>query len=96
MLIHTIEIVDIPEDLLRRLDKKVRERGGDRSSYIREVLEKDLREEAPSATTSFDEIAAPIRQDFQASGMTEEELDTLIEEAREEVWQEQRRRSGLQ
>jgi len=37
---------------------------------------------------TFDEIVAPLRQDFEASGMTEAEFDALIEEMREEVWQE--------
>lgn len=95
MSLHTIEVAGIPDDLLRRLDQKVQERGGDRSGYIREMLEKDLREDAPRSGTAFDEIAAPLRQDFQASGMTEEELDALIEAAREDIWQERHRRSGL-
>ncbi|HEV3386723.1 MAG TPA: hypothetical protein VG097_18045 [Gemmata sp.] len=37
---------------------------------------------------TLDEILAPFRQSFAESGMTEEELDVLIEEARKEVWEE--------
>lgn len=43
--------------------------------------------ERPEAPT-IDEILAPIRKQFVESGTTEEELDALIDEAREEVWQE--------
>ena len=32
------------------------------------------------------EIVAPIATDFAASGMTEEELDDLVEEVREEIY----------
>jgi hypothetical protein len=49
---------------------------------------------APSADRTFDEILAPVRQGFQESGLTEEELKKLFEEAREEVWQQQERQEG--
>jgi len=35
------------------------------------------------------EIAAPVAADFAASGMTEADLDELVEEAREEIYFEQ-------
>jgi hypothetical protein len=34
------------------------------------------------------EIMAPFAAEFAASGMTEEELDALVEEAREEIYRE--------
>jgi len=37
------------------------------------------------------EILAPIHEEFRQSGMTEDELSALIDEAREEVWQEKQR-----
>jgi hypothetical protein len=37
---------------------------------------------------TFDEILAPFRQSVAESGMTDEELDALFQEAREEVWQQ--------
>ena len=47
-----------------------------------------MKEEKPLPET-FAEVCAPIAQAVAASGMTEEELDQLVQEAREEVWQEQ-------
>ena len=40
------------------------------------------------AEKSFDEILAPIRKGFQESGMSEDEIMEMFEEAREEVYQE--------
>ena len=42
------------------------------------------------------EIAAPFAADFAASGMTEDELDALVEEAREEIYFEQHGRRSKQ
>jgi hypothetical protein len=39
---HTIEITNIPDDMLRLLDCRVREHGGDRAGYIRQLLDRDL------------------------------------------------------
>lgn len=53
------------------------------------ALASELIERAVAPEKSFDEILAPFRQSFAESGMTDDELDALIEEAREDVWQEQ-------
>ena len=45
---------------------------------------------------SWAEIAAPFAADFAASGMTEDELDALVEEAREEIYFEQHGRRSKQ
>jgi hypothetical protein len=37
---------------------------------------------------TFDEIFAPLRQEVQESGIGDDELDRLLEHAREGVWQE--------
>ncbi|MEK6410881.1 MAG: hypothetical protein AABN34_28485 [Acidobacteriota bacterium] len=42
---------------------------------------------------SLDEILGPVREQFAASGMTEEDLDALIEEVREEIWMERTEKS---
>ena len=43
------------------------------------------------ASSSLSEILAPIHEDFRKSGMSDDELSSLIEEARGEVWQEKQR-----
>jgi hypothetical protein len=51
-------------------------------------------EGAVDSGMTFDEILAPVRAGFAESGLSEEELESLREEAREEVWQERRRQEG--
>ncbi len=44
--------------------------------------------------TPLDELLAPVRAQFAASGMTEEEFDQLIEEERQAIWDEARQTSS--
>ncbi len=37
---------------------------------------------------SLDEMLAPVRAQFAASGMTDDEFDQLIEEERQAIWDE--------
>jgi hypothetical protein len=57
------------------------------NKYVERLIATDL-----LAAKSFDEILAPIRRTFQESGMSEDDLDALFEEAREEVYQERKAR----
>ena len=98
MATHTIEIADIPDELLDLLDEHVRQWGGDRASFIRDLIRKELqphsspsrRGPGPHSRTSFAEILEPVHQQVAESGMTEEDLDRLFEEARERVREEKR------
>jgi hypothetical protein len=74
---HTIE-VRISDDLLQRLDERVRARGGDRSDYIEEVLAKDLTG-APHAGMTFAELLSAASGPSPAEEMTEAELTSFIE-----------------
>lgn len=77
MQTHTIEIREIPEDLLKRLDQWAQERGRDRSQAVREIIEAKFQETPPERT--FAEIVAPLQEDFEATGMTDEELGEFID-----------------
>ena len=79
---HTIQVSNIPEETLDRLDERVRARGGDRDEYIRSLLDRDLR--APTLT----ELLAPFRSQVAESHASEEELDQLFNDAREEAFSE--------
>ena len=39
-------------------------------------------------TKSIGEILAPVKKDFDESGMSENELNEFIDDLREKVWQE--------
>ncbi|MEO6725719.1 MAG: hypothetical protein ABIU20_02710 [Blastocatellia bacterium] len=44
---------------------------------------------------SLDELLAPVRAQFAASGMTEEEFDQLIEEERQAILERRRRNVAI-
>ena len=95
---HTIEVTGVPDDLLELLNERVRECGGDRAGFIRELIQKELQptpqpsdeDPRPHARMSLTEILAPIHQQAAESGLTDEELDRLFEDAREQVREEKR------
>ena len=79
-MIYNLEVRDIPETWLQRLDARAREQGSDRNQIIREILARELDHENTSGTAQgFDAVLAPIRQGFAESGESEEELTALLE-----------------
>lgn len=75
--------IELPAAVEQRLTERAAKDGKTVETVARELIEK-----AVAAEKSFDEILAPFRREFAESGMTEAEWDALIEEAREEAWQE--------
>jgi hypothetical protein len=71
--------VSIPDDLRERFDARVREHGGDQAQYVREVLERDLRVEAPHRERTFCDIFGPSQEGFAATGMSDEALSDFVE-----------------
>lgn len=84
MQTQTIEI-NLPAELVQQLDERAKQTGRNRADYAGELLAKNLR--APT----LNDLLAPLRQQFEESGMTDDELDALVEEVRDEIW-----RRGLQ
>jgi len=101
---HTIEVTGIPDHLLKLLDERVQQAGIDRAEYILKLLQRDLlstppqsHENArPDADITLTELLSPVHQQVKESGITEEELDDLFEEIREDVWLELQQKSGSQ
>ena len=76
--------ITVPDDAKVALEQRARERGcRDVTTYVERLITTDL-----LAAKSFDEILAPIRRTFHASGMSEDEA--LFAEARDEVYQERK------
>jgi hypothetical protein len=51
----------------------------------------------PSAVVSrkaLDEILTPVREEFEKNRMTDEDLVSLVEDIREEIWQEKQAQKG--
>ena len=75
----------ITVDLSATTERKLRERaaqvGQDVTALARELIERGV-----ESKVSLDEILAPFRRQVAESGMTDDELAALFEEARNEAW----------
>ncbi len=74
--------IDLPSEVEIALQKKATADGKDVRNYIEDSLRK------LALQPSLDEILAPFRREVAESGITDDELDALVEEAREEIYQE--------
>lgn len=95
MATYTLEVTDVPEDLLQLLDQRVRRQAKDRSAYIRDLLRRDLKS-AETAEESMAEALAPFHDAIRASGSTEEEAITIFDDALREVRAERRKSTDTQ
>jgi hypothetical protein len=73
----------LPREEERSLLARARERGTDVGTFVRGLVEAELRR-----PPGLESILGPVHEEFRASGMSEEELGELIEEARNERWRE--------
>lgn len=81
--------LSLPQELEQELRQRAAATGKDVNALALEAIEDKLR----AASMTFAQIMEPVRREFEESGMTEEELDRLIKEAREEARQQRNRNS---
>jgi hypothetical protein len=86
---HTIEIAGISDELLVRLDERVRQIGVDRSSYMRKLIERAVA--PPNAAITLGELLAPVHDFTEAHGISEEESERFFNEQLSEARRQQRR-----
>jgi hypothetical protein len=79
--------IDLSPEEEERLRQKASSRGQTTSEYARGVLVGSLK-------PSLDEILAPFRAQVEESGVSDEELDRLFTNARDEVARERQRNRG--
>lgn len=79
----TIELTETQERLL--IEKAARV-GMSVNDLVLERIRPDV---TPRRMPTFDEIAKPVSDAFAKTGCTEEELDAIIQKARQEIWDEQ-------
>jgi hypothetical protein len=86
----------------RRLRERAAQSGQTLEDYLQQYLEREVlgangsratpdAGPAPHPGMTFDEILAPIRQEFAASGLTEEEINELLQQSLDEVRAERRK-----
>jgi hypothetical protein len=77
---HTVTVeVRIPDDLRERFDVRVRQHGGDEGRYLQEVLERDLRAEAPQPDMTLRELLSLASGPSPADHLSEEGLVEFAE-----------------
>ena len=93
--------ITLPPETERRLRECAAQAGQTVEGFILRLVEREVlgpngsqapEAGAPPAAKTFDEIFAPLRKEVEESGIPDEELDHLLEQARAEVWQEKKAR----
>jgi hypothetical protein len=83
-LVMTITI-NLPFDTEQKLRQAAAESGVAPDAYAEKLITKglgaDLSSDSQACPRALEEILAPIRKGFQESGMTEDDLDALFEQA---------------
>ncbi len=75
--------LDLKPEIEKALLKRAKANGSGVQGYLERLVEKDI-----NRAKTLDEILAPIRRNFAESGMTEAELDELLESERQAMWEE--------
>jgi len=84
--------VSLPAETERTLRAKAVTLGLTLEGYLGRLAEQDASNGSAAREARFDEIVAPVRKAFRESGMTDDDITDLVQEAREDVWQEKRAR----
>ncbi|MCY7348471.1 MAG: hypothetical protein LH614_19940 [Pyrinomonadaceae bacterium] len=75
--------IHVPKNIGVILEERAKGSGKDIAEYVESLIEQDI-----DKRKTLDEILAPLRRNFAESGMTEDELDELIETERQAMWEE--------
>lgn len=78
----TIQVSGLPSGELAALRRQAKALGMTAEGYARQLIEDGLALQRAARTTSFDELFAPAQKRFRETGMTEEELDGVVNAAR--------------
>ena len=82
----SIQLPEIPEDLIHRLDERASRAGVDRAAYVRRLIERDLL--PPHTGMTFGEILAPVHA--ATEGISQDELEKLVTEELDAARRERR------
>jgi plasmid stability protein len=69
--------INLPPATIEKLEAQAAAKGQDVETFVREALEVKL----AISGRSFREIMSPVHEEFRKSGMSEQELNSLVDEA---------------
>src|SRR5438270_13107389 len=98
-------ILCLPPEMEQKIRERAARAGQSVECYVQQLVARDVlstngeqparrsqaQPDVPSSRTP-EEILTTVRQEFEKSGMSDEELASLVEEIREEIWQEKQSR----
>lgn len=76
-------VLELEPEIEEALQAKAKANGFEVNVYVEKLILKDV-----DRKKTVDEILAPVRQDFEKSGMGEEDLNEFFDDLRDKVWQE--------
>lgn len=82
--------INLPKDVGTAVEKKAKLSGRDSAEFIEDLIAREVNR------PSLDEILAPIREGFKKSGMTESELEDLIDSEIKAMRAEKRQKNILE
>ncbi len=82
----TLTISDLSPEVEHRLKSEAARLGVREADYVKRLIERDM-----LADKTFDEILMPGRADFRKSGVTEDQLDEIVDRARKATRPKRRR-----
>lgn len=74
--------IDLPIEVKAALQRKAKATGKDVRVFVQDMIAKQ------AFRPSIDEILAPVRQEFEESGMSEDDLDSFMNSVRENAYQD--------
>jgi hypothetical protein len=98
--------LNFPPETEKRLRERAAQSGQSVERLIQQLVEREVlglnsgQKVTPTSTEAaasqagmtLDQILAPVREDFERSGLTDDDLASLVEEVREKIWQEKQTR----
>jgi hypothetical protein len=69
--------INLPQATVEKLEAQAAASGKDVETFVREAVEVKL----AASGRSLQEILAPVHEEFRKSGLTEAELETLVDDA---------------
>ena len=84
----TTVTINLPKEVGVVLEKRAEDSGQDFETYIKNIVEIQAKK------MTLDETLTPIRQAVEKSGLSDDELDNIFQQARREVSQERKKRKN--
>jgi len=87
-----IQVSGLKKEKMAMLRQQAKALGMNIEGYARHLIEEGISLERNARTKTFDELFAPVQARFRESGMSEEDLDRLVNAARSRRGQGTRRK----